>query len=72
MPLTAQQMLLRVLDTKTFTRLGGDENLTSNFQIIAAMNKNIAEAVLKAEFRSDLYYRFANGQKILPFSDCFY
>ena len=53
----AQKMLLRVLDTKIFTRLGGNEKLTADFQVIAATNRNIGEAVLKAEFRADLYYR---------------
>ena len=57
MPLTAQQMLLRVLDTKTFTRLGGNENLTTDIQVISATNQDIGETVLKAEFRSDLFYR---------------
>ena len=53
----AQTMLLRVLDTKTFTRLGGNDSLTTDFQVIAATNRDIGEAVLKAEFRADLYYR---------------
>ena len=53
----AQKLLLRVLDTKTFTRLGGNEKLTTDFQVIAATNRNIGEAVLKTEFRADLYYR---------------
>ena len=57
MPLEAQKMLLRVLDAKTFTRLGGNETLTADFHIIAATNRNIGKAVLKAEFRPDLYYR---------------
>ena len=57
MSLDAQKMLLRVLDTGTFTRLGGNENLTADFSIISATNKNIGEAVLAAEFRPDLYYR---------------
>ena len=56
----AQTMLLRVLDTKTFTRLGGNENLTSDCQVIAATNRNIGEAVLKEEFRADLYYRLTD------------
>ena len=62
----AQKMFLRVLDTKTFTRLGGNETLTAEFQIIAATNRNIGEAVLKAEFRADLYYRFANLTLNIP------
>lgn len=59
MPLDAQKLLLRVLDTKTFTRLGGNENLTSDFQVVTATNRNIGEAVLRTEFRPDLYYRLA-------------
>lgn len=62
----AQKMFLRVLDTKTFTRLGGNETLTADFQIIAATNRNIGEAVLKAEFRADLYYRLANMTLNIP------
>ncbi len=53
----AQKMLLRVLDAKSFTRLGGNENLTADFQVIAATNRNIEETVLETEFRADLYYR---------------
>ena len=46
MPLAARQMPLRVLDTRTFTRLGGNENLTADFQVIAATNRNIGELIL--------------------------
>ena len=57
MSLDAQKMLLRVLDTATFTRLGGNEVLTVDVHIIAATNRDIANAVAKREFREDLYYR---------------
>ena len=57
MSLDAQKMLLRVLDTATFTRLGGNETLTVNVHIVAATNKDIMKAVEKKEFREDLYYR---------------
>ena len=70
MPLTAQQMLLRVLDTRTFTRLGGNENLTTDIQIISATNQDIGEAVLKAKFRSDLFYRLMGLMlDVLPLRD---
>ncbi len=66
MPLEAQKMLLRVLDTRTFTRLGGNENLTTDIQIIAATNRNIGETILKAEFRPDLFYRLMGMMLDVP------
>ena len=66
MPLDAQKLLLRVLDTQTFTRLGGNETLSSDFQVIAATNKDIGSAILKADFRADLYYRFADIMLHVP------
>ena len=59
MPLTAQAMLLRVVDTKAFTRLGGNEEVKVDFQLVAATNRDIGRAVLNEEFRPDLYYRLA-------------
>ena len=59
-------MLLRVLDTRTFTRLGGNKNLTTDIQIIAATNRNIGETVLKAEFRPDLFYRLMGMMLDVP------
>ncbi|RKU21983.1 sigma-54-dependent Fis family transcriptional regulator, partial [Candidatus Poribacteria bacterium] len=55
MSLDAQKMLLRVLDTATFTRLGGNEQLTVDVHIIAATNRDIENAVAEKEFREDLY-----------------
>ena len=66
MPLEAQKMLLRVLDTRTFTRLGGSENLTTDIQIIAATNRNIGETILKAKFRPDLFYRLMGMMLDVP------
>ena len=66
MSLDAQKMLLRVLDTATFTRLGGNEVLTVDVHIIAATNRDIANAVAKREFREDLYYRLKGMMLHLP------
>ena len=66
MPLDAQKMLLRVLDTATFTRLGGNEVLTVDVHIIAATNRNIVKAVAEKEFREDLYYRLKGMRLHLP------
>ena len=66
MSLDAQKMLLRVLDTATFTRLGGNEALTVDVHIIAATNKDIVKAVAEKEFREDLYYRLKGMMLHLP------
>ena len=57
MSLDAQKMLLRVLDTATLTRLGGNESLSVDVHIISSTNKNILKVLEEKEFREDLYYR---------------
>ncbi len=52
-----QVKLLRVLQEKTFERLGGVRSVSVNVRIIAATNRNLKEAVSRGEFREDLYYR---------------
>jgi Nif-specific regulatory protein len=52
-----QAMLLRVLQTREFQRLGGTRALRVDIRIIAATNKNLEEAVQNKGFREDLYYR---------------
>ena len=59
-------MLLRVLDTATFTRLGGNEALTVDVHIIAATNRDIVKTVAEKEFRADLYYRLKGMMLHLP------
>jgi DNA-binding NtrC family response regulator len=49
--------LLRVLETKTFVRVGGNKEITSDFRIICATNKDLNEMVKEGRFREDLYYR---------------
>lgn len=57
MPLSVQAKLLKVLDSKTFRRLGGVSDIKSNARIMAATNNDIAGLVKKGLFRGDLYYR---------------
>ncbi|MCX7786358.1 MAG: sigma 54-interacting transcriptional regulator [Spirochaetes bacterium] len=57
MPLDIQAKLLRVIQDKTFTRIGGSKEITVDLRIIAATNKNLQEQVWKGNFREDLYYR---------------
>jgi DNA-binding NtrC family response regulator len=49
--------LLRAIETKEFTRLGGNQTIKSDFRIICATNKNLEESVKAGDFREDLYYR---------------
>jgi DNA-binding NtrC family response regulator len=52
-----QMDLLRVIETKQFTRVGGTEIVKSDFRVICATNKDLERAVKEGSFREDLYYR---------------
>ncbi|WP_037372761.1 sigma-54-dependent transcriptional regulator [Anaerovorax odorimutans] len=52
-----QVKLLRVLQEKSFERLGGLKSIVTDVRIIAATNKNLLKEVKKGNFREDLYYR---------------
>lgn len=54
-----QVKLLRFLQEKTFVRLGGSETITVDCRIVAATNRNLAQAVQEGRFREDLYYRLS-------------
>jgi DNA-binding NtrC family response regulator len=56
-PPKMQIELLRVLESKTFVRVGGNKEITSDFRIICATNKDLNEMVKNGAFREDLYYR---------------
>jgi two-component system response regulator AtoC len=55
--LNSQVDFLRVLETKEFRRLGGTKLIRVDARILAATNRNLAEAVKQGNFREDLYYR---------------
>jgi len=55
--LKLQAKLLRVLQQKTYERVGSSETVTVDVRIVAATNRDIEALVEKGEFRSDLYYR---------------
>lgn len=57
MDITVQARLLKALEDKRFRRLGGLRDLSANFRLIAATNRDLAEDVLTNRFRADLYYR---------------
>jgi two-component system nitrogen regulation response regulator GlnG len=61
-----QSKLLRFLQEKEFSPLGGNEVTRADVRIIGATNRNLAEAVAEGHFREDLYYRFNVVQIPLP------
>jgi transcriptional regulator with GAF, ATPase, and Fis domain len=66
MPAELQVKLLRVLQDKSFQRLGGEEELRSDFRLIAASNKDLQRLVREGSFREDLFYRINVIQLKLP------
>ena len=59
MPLELQAKLLRLLQEKTFRKVGGTKDLICKATIIASSNRNLLEEVDKGKFRRDLYYRLS-------------
>jgi len=57
MSLSTQAKLLRVLQGKSFERLGGMETIRVDIRFIVATNKDLEEAISNGKFREDLYYR---------------
>ncbi|HIJ55262.1 MAG TPA: sigma-54-dependent Fis family transcriptional regulator [Deltaproteobacteria bacterium] len=55
--LTMQVKLLRVLQEREITRVGGDAVIPVNVRVIAATNKNLLDLIAEGRFREDLYYR---------------
>lgn len=56
--LSTQAKILRVIENKGFSRLGGNREIKTDVRIIATTNKNIETAIQTGEFRLDLFYRF--------------
>jgi DNA-binding NtrC family response regulator len=56
-PLTVQAKLLRFVEERTFTRVGGREDLRVDLRLITATHKDLREEVRAGRFREDLYYR---------------
>ena len=57
MPLILQSKILRVLETRTFRRVGGEKYLKTDVRIVAATNRDLKRLVAEEKFREDLYYR---------------
>lgn len=57
MSLKTQAKVLRILQERRFTRVGGDETIEVDVRVIAATNKNLEQEIKEGRFREDLYYR---------------
>jgi len=65
-PPMLQAKLLRVLEERTFRRLGGLTDVQLDFRVVAATNKNLRSAVKEGAFRQDLYFRLNMIQITMP------
>ncbi len=64
--LDEQAMLLKAIEEKKFFPLGGDQELASDFQLIAGTNRDLRESVSRGLFREDLYARINIWSYVLP------
>jgi len=65
-PLATQVKLLRVIEQKSFMRVGGSENITVDLRVVAATSKDLLEEVERGNFRRDLYFRLSVVKIDLP------
>lgn len=61
-----QMDLLRVIETKQFARVGGNDIIRVDFRVICATNKDLEKAVTDGTFREDLYYRLNVFSVVIP------
>jgi formate hydrogenlyase transcriptional activator len=66
LPAEFQVRLLRVLETKEFERVGGNETIKSDFRLIVATNRDLENEVKVNNFRHDLYYRISGYPIYVP------
>src|SRR5262249_44989288 len=65
-PLDMQVKLLRFLETREIMRVGGSSPMTLDVRLIAATNRDLAQAVDQQKFRTDLYYRLKVVTLVMP------
>lgn len=66
LPMATQAKLLRVLEERSFERVGGTQQVDIDVRILAATNKDLREAVAAKTFREDLYFRIAAVPITIP------
>jgi DNA-binding NtrC family response regulator len=65
-PVATQVKLLRVIEQKSFMRVGGSESISVDSRVVAATNKDLTEEVEAGRFRRDLYFRLSVVKIDLP------
>ena len=66
LPLETQALLLRVLESGEYMRVGSADVLKTDVRIVAATNKNLESAIKEGKFREDLYYRLCSVRIDVP------
>ena len=66
MPIQLQPKILRAIETGIFRRLGSTQEIISDFRIISSTNRNLEDAILEKQFRSDLYFRLNQFRISVP------
>lgn len=66
LPLNLQVKLLRVLQERTFERIGSSRSVSVDARVVAATNRNLLEEIEKGRFREDLYWRLNVVPIVLP------
>jgi DNA-binding NtrC family response regulator len=66
LPLDLQPKLLRVLETRSLSRVGGHEVIPVDFRLIAATHRDLRAEIDAHRFREDLFYRLAEARVVLP------
>ncbi len=66
LPLDLQPKLLRVLETRVISRVGGAELIPVDFRLVAATHRDLRVEIDARRFREDLFYRLAEARVVLP------
>ncbi len=66
MPLDMQVKLLRMLEERTFTRIGGSKPISVDVRFVCATHRDLTQLIAEQKFREDLYYRINVFPIILP------
>jgi len=66
MSLELQAKLLRSIENRTFKRVGGEQDVTVDIQVVSASNRDLPALIKEQKFREDLYYRLRVVEIVLP------